>query len=94
MLVILFVQELASYGNYFVLISGPLQISHTTSNRLRTSSRASGLCKQSSFDISDCMSLSAQRSVEVQTIIREWLGGLQFPRGVRVGIDVDPYSFL
>ena len=36
----------------------------------------------------------AQRSVEVQTIIREWLGGLQFPRGVRVGIDVDPYSFL
>jgi len=36
----------------------------------------------------------AQRSVEVQTIIREWLGCLQFPRGVRVGIDVDPYSFL
>ena len=36
----------------------------------------------------------AQRSVEVQNIIREWLGGLQFPRGVRVGIDVDPYSFL
>jgi primosomal protein N' (replication factor Y) len=36
----------------------------------------------------------AQRSVEMQTIIREWLGGLQFPRGVRVGVDVDPYSFL
>ena len=36
----------------------------------------------------------AQRSVEVQNIIREWLGSLQFPRGVRVGIDVDPYSFL
>jgi primosomal protein N' (replication factor Y) len=36
----------------------------------------------------------AQRSVEVQTIIREWLGGLQFTRGVRVGVDVDPYSFL
>jgi primosomal protein N' (replication factor Y) len=36
----------------------------------------------------------AQRSVEVQNIIREWLGGLQFPRGVRVGVDVDPYSFL
>jgi len=36
----------------------------------------------------------AQRSVEVQNIIRAWLGGLQFPRGVRVGIDVDPYSFL
>ena len=36
----------------------------------------------------------AQRSVEVQSIIREWLGGLNFPRGVRVGVDVDPYSFL
>ncbi len=36
----------------------------------------------------------AQRSVEVQNVIREWLGGLQFPRGVRIGIDVDPYSFL
>ncbi len=36
----------------------------------------------------------AQRSVELQSIIREWLGGLNFPRGVRVGVDVDPYSFL
>lgn len=36
----------------------------------------------------------AQRSVEVQTIIREWLGSLHFPRSVRVGVDVDPYSFL
>ena len=36
----------------------------------------------------------AQRSVEVQAIIREWLGGLNFPRGVRVGVDIDPYSFL
>lgn len=36
----------------------------------------------------------AQRSVEMQAIIRKWLGGLQFPRGVRVGVDVDPYSFL
>ena len=36
----------------------------------------------------------AQRSVEVQNIIREWLGELQFPRGERVGVDVDPYSFL
>lgn len=36
----------------------------------------------------------AQRSVEVQAIIREWLGKLQFPRGVRIGVDVDPYSFL
>jgi primosomal protein N' (replication factor Y) (superfamily II helicase) len=36
----------------------------------------------------------AQRSVEVQSIIREWLGKLQFPRGVRIGVDIDPYSFL
>ncbi len=36
----------------------------------------------------------AQRSVELQTIMREWLGGLDFPRGVRIGVDVDPYSFL
>jgi primosomal protein N' (replication factor Y) len=36
----------------------------------------------------------AQRSVELQVIMREWLGGLQFPRGVRIGVDVDPYSFL
>jgi primosomal protein N' (replication factor Y) (superfamily II helicase) len=36
----------------------------------------------------------AQRSVELQVIMREWLGALEFPRGVRVGVDVDPYSFL
>ncbi len=36
----------------------------------------------------------AMRSVELQSIMREWLGGLEFPRGVRVGVDVDPYSFL
>jgi primosomal protein N' (replication factor Y) (superfamily II helicase) len=36
----------------------------------------------------------AQRSVELQVIMRAWLGALEFPRGVRVGVDVDPYSFL
>jgi primosomal protein N' (replication factor Y) len=36
----------------------------------------------------------AARSVPVQDIIREWLGNLQLPRGVRVAVDVDPYSFL
>ncbi len=36
----------------------------------------------------------AQRSVEVQDILRKWLGELEFPRGVRIGVDVDPYSFL
>jgi primosomal protein N' (replication factor Y) (superfamily II helicase) len=36
----------------------------------------------------------AARSVPVQDIIRDWLGQLQWPRGVRVAVDVDPYSFL
>src|SRR3954463_338594 len=36
----------------------------------------------------------AARSLDVQAVIREWLGGLSGPRGVRVAVDVDPYSFL
>ena len=36
----------------------------------------------------------AARSVPVQDIIRDWLGTLQWPRSVRVSVDVDPYSFL
>ena len=36
----------------------------------------------------------ANRAVPVQDIIRDWLGSLQWPRGVRVSVDVDPYSFL
>ncbi len=36
----------------------------------------------------------ARRDTELQAIIRDWLGDLEFPRGVRVGVDVDPYSFL
>jgi primosomal protein N' (replication factor Y) len=36
----------------------------------------------------------AARSLDVQAVIREWLGGLSWPRGVRVSVDVDPYSFL
>ena len=36
----------------------------------------------------------AARSVPVQDIIRDWLGALTWPRGVRVAVDVDPYSFL
>jgi primosomal protein N' (replication factor Y) (superfamily II helicase) len=36
----------------------------------------------------------AARSVEMQAAIREWLGKLSWPRGVRVTVDVDPYSFL
>jgi primosomal protein N' (replication factor Y) len=36
----------------------------------------------------------AARSLDVQAVIREWLGKLAWPRGVRVAVDVDPYSFL
>ncbi len=36
----------------------------------------------------------AGRSVEMQKIIREWLSKLDWPRSVRVAVDVDPYSFV
>lgn len=36
----------------------------------------------------------ARRALDVQDIIREWLAGLEWPRGVRVAVDVDPYSFV
>ena len=38
--------------------------------------------------------INARRSAEVQKVIREWLAALQFPQGVRVSIDIDPYSFV
>ena len=36
----------------------------------------------------------ARRSLDVQQVIREWFAPLTWPRGVRVAVDVDPYSFL
>jgi primosomal protein N' (replication factor Y) len=38
--------------------------------------------------------INARRSAEVQRIIGEWLGRFDFPQGVRVSVDVDPYSFV
>ena len=38
--------------------------------------------------------LNARRSAEVQKVIRDWLGALSFAQGVRVAVDVDPYSFV
>jgi primosomal protein N' (replication factor Y) len=38
--------------------------------------------------------LNARRSAEVQKVIRDWLGALTFPQGVRVAVDIDPYSFV
>jgi len=36
----------------------------------------------------------AARSFDVQDAIRTWLGALEWPKTVRVSVDVDPYSFL
>ncbi|WP_294392822.1 primosomal protein N' [uncultured Sphingomonas sp.] len=36
----------------------------------------------------------ARRALDVQDVIRTWLGKLDLPRGARVAVDVDPYSFL
>lgn len=38
--------------------------------------------------------INAKRSAELQKVLREWLGALKFPQGVRVSIDIDPYSFV
>lgn len=38
--------------------------------------------------------INARRSAQVQDIIRQWLGALRFPAGVRIGVDIDPYSFV
>ena len=36
----------------------------------------------------------ARRALDVQDVIRDWLGSLDWPSKVRVAVDVDPYSFL
>ena len=38
--------------------------------------------------------VNARRSADLQAVIRGWLGAMRFPPGVRVGVDVDPYSFV
>ena len=38
--------------------------------------------------------INARRSAQLQDVIRQWLGNLKFPPGVRVGVDIDPYSFV
>lgn len=38
--------------------------------------------------------INARRSAEVQAVIRTWLQELRFAPGVRVSIDIDPYSFV
>lgn len=36
----------------------------------------------------------ARRALDVQDVIRDWLGALEWPRAVRVSVDIDPYSFV
>jgi primosomal protein N' (replication factor Y) len=38
--------------------------------------------------------INARRSAELQRYLQAWLNPLQFPQGVRVAIDIDPYSFV
>jgi len=38
--------------------------------------------------------INARRSAGLQDVIRTWLGELKFPQGVRVSVDIDPYSFV
>ncbi|WEK02670.1 MAG: primosomal protein N' [Candidatus Sphingomonas phytovorans] len=38
--------------------------------------------------------IHARRALDVQDVIRDWLGKLDWPSKVRVVVDVDPYSFL
>lgn len=38
--------------------------------------------------------VNARRSTELQKILRGWLDPLRLPPGVRVAVDVDPYSFV
>lgn len=38
--------------------------------------------------------VNARRSANLQACLREWLGKVSFAPGVRVGVDVDPYSFV
>jgi primosomal protein N' (replication factor Y) len=38
--------------------------------------------------------VNARRCAPLQKVLREWIGSHSFAPGVRVGIDIDPYSFV
>ncbi len=38
--------------------------------------------------------INARRSARLQDVIRGWLDPLEFPQGVRISVDIDPYSFV
>jgi primosomal protein N' (replication factor Y) (superfamily II helicase) len=38
--------------------------------------------------------IHARRTLDVQDVLRDWLGDLEWSRAVRVSVDIDPYSFV
>ena len=38
--------------------------------------------------------VKAERPVNLQAVLRQWLGAVRIPSAVRLQVDVDPYSFL
>jgi primosomal protein N' (replication factor Y) len=38
--------------------------------------------------------VNARRSANLQKALRDWIGAVAFAPGVRVGVDIDPYSFV
>jgi primosomal protein N' (replication factor Y) len=38
--------------------------------------------------------VNARRSANLQAVLRDWIAGVKFAPGVRVGVDIDPYSFV
>ena len=38
--------------------------------------------------------VQAERSVNLQAVLREWLGKVRFAGSTRLQVDIDPYSFL
>ena len=48
----------------------------------------------SAIDLNSDSAINQKRLSQVQDVIRHWLDPLRFPQGVRVSIDIDPYSFV
>ena len=40
------------------------------------------------------VTIHANRQIDVQAAIREWLDNITWKSGTRVAVDVDPYSFM
>ena len=38
--------------------------------------------------------LKTSKSIKIQDVIRDWLSKVKIPSGVRVEVDIDPYSFM